>query len=117
MSITSGEVIKMDISIGISREHGGYQTVVIVSDNEFMEITNRATLVPISDEIEELSPNHIELKEGDIKGTILCEHFTSIDLEDVSIKHIGYLPSEILEKIRYTLVQETFKFWNPRSGE
>ena len=95
-----GDIIIINFDPRKGNEQKGSRPGVIISNQEYHVKTNNLALVcPITNTISNF-PMHVSLNETTkIKGEIMCEQVTCIDLRARNAEYVESLPEDILDNV------------------
>ncbi|MCH1941149.1 type II toxin-antitoxin system PemK/MazF family toxin [Holdemania massiliensis] len=94
-----GDIIFMDFDPTKGHEQAGVRPALVVSNNDFGRIMGLYAVCPITNNTKNF-PTHVPLS-GTTKtsGSVLCEHFRTVDLEKRQATFRERCPEEILEDV------------------
>lgn len=96
--VEQGDIIKINFNPQLGHEQAGYRPALVISNNFFNEVSKLAIVCPITTNNKEF-PLHIPLDgRTETKGSILCEHVRTLDLNARQYKKIEKVPKNILKK-------------------
>lgn len=106
MVVSQGDIVKIDFDPQLGHEQGGYRPAVVVSNDVFNSKTNMTVLCPITSTKREF-PLHVPLdNRTKTTGTILCEHFRSMDLSARNFVIVEKLPEDLLQEVVNILISQ-----------
>ena len=89
-----GDVVFLDFNPVKGHEQKGKRPAIVLSNNTFNKYTKMIFACPITSNIKYF-PTHFELQSTKkIKGSVLCEHFRSLDFNARNIKFIERVSDE-----------------------
>jgi len=94
-----GDIIFLNFSPQAGHEQAGDRPAVIVSNDDFYELTGMAMVCPITN-TDNRFPLHIPLsKDMKTTGVILCEHVKSLDIFSRQARFKERLPEALLKQV------------------
>lgn len=94
-----GDIVKLDFNPTLGREQAGYRPALIITPQQFNQVTNLALVCPITSKIKGLNLE-VVLPNGLItKGAILTFQVKTIDWQTRQVKFIESLPEETMEEV------------------
>lgn len=98
-----GEVILLDLSPVAGYEQGGTRPCVVVSNDEWIRVSNVFAVVPLTTHMKPF-PFHIEVKPvGGKPSQALLQHVRSVDISQRTWKHLSYISRSEMKQISDTL--------------
>lgn len=95
-----GDIIVIDFDPQIGVEMKKRRPAIVVSVDEFQKRTGLVWLVPITSNVREGFPLHVELDEGGTVGTVICEQVKSFDYNARNWRRVGVASDEVMDKVR-----------------
>ena len=99
VSLTKGDIIKVDFNPTLGREQSGYRPALVISNEGFYRKTGMLIILPITS-TDNGFPLHVSLEKSvETQGFVLCEHVKSIDAKVREIKYIESTSEKFIDKI------------------
>lgn len=101
VNLKMGDVVIMDFSPTKGHEQKGYRPALVVSDAALQARTGMVWLVPVTSASDKF-PTHfkLETKQGNVTGTVLCEHIRAVDPSSRNPKLVDEATEETIEKCK-----------------
>ena len=97
--LRQGDIIKLNFNPQSGHEQAGYRPALVVSNDIFHQKTNLVIVCPISNTLNDF-PLHVKLdSRTTTTGSILCQHFKSLDVVSRSYVFVEHLPDDILQEV------------------
>lgn len=74
-----GDICYVDFSPIKGHEQDGLRPAIIISNNDYIKLTNMVILCPITTNTKIFPTHYNLLNTTKVKGSVLCEHIRSID--------------------------------------
>lgn len=96
MEFQQGDIIYVDFSPTSGHEQSGKRPALVVSNDDFNQITGLVVVCPITSKIKDF-PSHINLDDRtETVGQVLCEHVRTLDVKARNATKKEECPSDIL---------------------
>jgi mRNA interferase MazF len=99
----AGDLIWTDFDPRIGREQSGRRPALVVSPQEFSQITEFAIVCPITSRVRRFGTSVVLPPGLPISGEILTSHVRSIDTLVRPIRYAGKVPAAVLDDVRSKL--------------
>lgn len=101
IKLKTGDIAIMDFSPTKGHEQKGYRPALVVSDAKLQEKTGMVWIMPITSASDKF-PTHfkLETKQGNVTGTVLCEHLRAVDPTNRSPKLVDEATDATMEKCK-----------------
>lgn len=85
---SQGDIVYLDFNPTKGHEQKGKGPAIVISNNVFNTNTKMAIVCPITSNTKEFPTHYILEDSTKIKGSVLCEHIRSIDIEARKLKFV-----------------------------
>lgn len=101
VKLKTGDIVLMDFSPTKGHEQKGYRPALVVSDAKLQERTGMIWIMPISSASDKF-PTHftLETKQGNVAGTVLCEHIRAVVPQVRNPKLVDEATEETMQKCK-----------------
>lgn len=94
-----GDICYINFSPTEGHEQSGLRPAIIVSNEDYIKLTNMVILCPITTN-QKMFPTHYKLKNTKkVQGSVLCEHIRSIDYKARSLSYVEKVKKDELFEI------------------
>lgn len=107
MSFKQGDIFKVELNPTQGHEQRGWRPVLIVSNNDFNNLTDLVKVVPITSQEKDF-PLHLKLPKGlETYGQVLTQQERTIDLNYRSHEYVEHCPQDFLDSV-LEFISETY---------
>jgi mRNA interferase MazF len=96
--VKQGDIIKINLSPTKGREQSGYRPVIVVNNAAHSSASNTTIVCPITN-TDRNNPLHVELKELQTTGFVMCDQIRAVDIRARSYKIIETVDEDTLWEI------------------
>ena len=94
-----GDIVKLNFDPTLGREQAGYRPALIISAQEFNQVTRLALVCPITSKVKGFNLE-VLLPEGLItRGVALTFQVKTIDWFERQVKYVESLPTETIDEV------------------